>query len=255
MNIWGSLFILRLNMEQNSTSLNPQWRERKQISNQQSMKVSFLALAIEIDIIKAQTVSSTSSIISPQNWHSIHIQILYEKHIQRNLVFNFSATRVSPGMVILVDLPLWSRWITMTFSEDIHGSQTSDFSDFVITDHVCITNMHWHLELNFSHVNPPSSVTSLTSCCSPHPIQGDGAGLQGHQQNCTCLLPNTGQTTRPSARTSFHYISWLAGTAITSPFYTEMCACVVARGEEQCLSLTKLNSGAAENLTCTTGNR
>ena len=141
MNIWGSLFILRLNMEQNSTSLNPQWRERKQISNQQSMKVSFLALAIEIDIIKAQTVSSTSFIISPQNWHSIHIQILYEKHIQRNLVFNFSATRVSPGMVILVDLPLWSRWITMTFSEDIHGSQTSDFSDF--GDHwSCMYHQH-----------------------------------------------------------------------------------------------------------------
>ena len=37
----------------------------------------------------------------------------------------------------------------------------------------------------------------LASCCSPHPIQDDGASLQGCQKNCTCLPPNTGQTTCP----------------------------------------------------------
>ena len=44
-------------------------------------------------------------------------------------------------------------------------------------------------------------------------VQGDGAGL--HQQSCTHLPPNTGQTTCHSPSTSLHYISWLAGTAIT----------------------------------------
>ena len=55
----------------------------------------------------------------------------------------------------------------------------------------------------------------LASCCSPLPIQDVGAGLQGHQWNCTHLPPNTGQTKRPSLSTSLYYISWLAGTAIT----------------------------------------
>ena len=44
--------------------------------------------------------------------------------------------------------------------------------------------------------------------------QDDGAGLQGRQRNCARLPPNTGQTTRPSANTSLHYISWAGGTAI-----------------------------------------
>ena len=38
---------------------------------------------------------------------------------------------------------------------------------------------------------------------------------QGHQQNCTHLPPNTGQTTRPSMSTSLCSISWQAGTTIT----------------------------------------
>ena len=45
---------------------------------------------------------------------------------------------------------------------------------------------------------PPSSMTSSNFLFSPHPIQGNGAGLQGHQQTCNHLPP----------------ISWLAGTTI-----------------------------------------
>ena len=58
---------------------------------------------------------------------------------------------------------------------------------------------------------PPPLWPPLASCCGPHTIQDDGAGLQGHQWNCTCLPPNTGQTTRTRESTS---LSWLAGTAI-----------------------------------------
>ena len=77
----------------------------------------------------------------------------------------------------------------------------------------------------FSNVTP-SSVT----CCSLHPIQDHGAGLQGCQQNCTCLPPNAVQTTDPS--TFLYYISWLAGTTINeskksplSKVVTLLCFC------------------------------
>ena len=55
----------------------------------------------------------------------------------------------------------------------------------------------------------------MASYYNLHPIQDDDTGLQGHQQNCIHLPPNTGQTTRPSMSTSLHYISWPTGTAIT----------------------------------------
>ena len=54
----------------------------------------------------------------------------------------------------------------------------------------------------------------LASYCGPHPIQDDGAGLQGCQRNCTRLPPNTGQTTCPSERTWLIYISWPPDTVI-----------------------------------------
>ena len=54
----------------------------------------------------------------------------------------------------------------------------------------------------------------LASCCGLHQIQDDGAGLQGHQRNYTCLPPNTGQTTRPSESASLIYISWPTDTSI-----------------------------------------
>ena len=42
-------------------------------------------------------------------------------------------------------------------------------------------------------------------------LQDDGAGLQGHQQYCTHLPPNTGQTACPSVSTSLYNISWPVG--------------------------------------------
>ena len=59
----------------------------------------------------------------------------------------------------------------------------------------------------FSHVTPPSFVTS-TGFLLQHPIPDNGAGLQGHQRNCTHLPPYTGQTTHPSESTLLFYISW-----------------------------------------------
>ena len=47
--------------------------------------------------------------------------------------------------------------------------------------------------------DPPPPLPLLASCCDPHPLQDDGASLQGHQQNCTYLASNTSQTTRPTA--------------------------------------------------------
>ena len=84
---------------------------------------------------------------------------------------------------------------------------------------------------------------SLVSCCGPHPIQDDGAELQGRQQNCTSLPSNTGQTTRPSESTLLIYISWLAGTPIAeskqsplSELVTLLCfgTSVVERTPDQC---------------------
>ena len=63
-------------------------------------------------------------------------------------------------------------------------------------------------------MTPPPPWPPLASCCGLHPIQGDGAGLPGRQWYCTCLPPNTGQTTRPSESTLLIYISWPAGTPI-----------------------------------------
>ena len=37
--------------------------------------------------------------------------------------------------------------------------------------------------------DPSPPLPPLASCCCPHPIQEDGAGLQGHQRNCTRLPP------------------------------------------------------------------
>ena len=41
----------------------------------------------------------------------------------------------------------------------------------------------------FSHVTV--LLLQQASCCEPHLIKDNGAGLQGHQRNCTCLPPNT----------------------------------------------------------------
>ena len=62
--------------------------------------------------------------------------------------------------------------------------------------------------------NPPPLWLPLASCCGPHLIQGDGAGLQGRQCNCTHLPPNTAQNSSPSASTLLYYISWLSVTPI-----------------------------------------
>ena len=53
-------------------------------------------------------------------------------------------------------------------------------------------------------------MTSTGFLLQPHLITDDGAGLQGRQQNCTRLPPDTGQTTRPRESTSLHYIIGLA---------------------------------------------
>ena len=61
--------------------------------------------------------------------------------------------------------------------------------------------------------NPPmQSLSSVTS--TGFLLQPTCCSLQGRQWNCT-HLPNTGQTTHPSANTSLHYISGPASTTIT----------------------------------------
>ena len=107
-----------------------------------------------------------------------------------------------------------------------------------------IQNTAAHLIFNlpkFSHVTPPPP---LTSCRSLHPIQDDAASHHDRQRNCTHLPPNTGQTTRSSAGSSLHYISWLAGTAIaeskqrslSAEVMTLLCsgAPVVEQSPDQC---------------------
>ena len=98
----------------------------------------------------------------------------------------------------------------------------------------------WKTKMKFFHVTPPPPPASW---CSPHLIQDNGAGLQGHQRNCTHQPSNTGHTKRPSASTSLLYSSWPAGTVIaegkqrslskvTSLFYPG--ASVVERTPDQC---------------------
>ena len=53
----------------------------------------------------------------------------------------------------------------------------------------------------------PCGRPPLASCCGLHPIQDNGAVLQGHQRNCTHLPRNAGQATCPSMSTSHYYIS------------------------------------------------
>ena len=69
--------------------------------------------------------------------------------------------------------------------------------------------------LQFSQIlpcDPTPTWHPLACCCGPHPIQNDGAGLQGCQRNCIHLL------VRPHAPASestlLIYISWPTGTPI-----------------------------------------
>ena len=64
---------------------------------------------------------------------------------------------------------------------------------------------------------PPPPWPPVASCSTLHPIQDDGAGLQGHRWSCHCLPLNTGQTTHPSVSTSSSTSTTSAGGLVLPP--------------------------------------